>query len=148
MVDTFNRRNGKSSSISTIIINHMVGSNPQQLMALMHIQLRKHRLVPPKLLTAVSCTATSDAVGGTGGGWAVTGVDLEAFVRGKKRRVGPIRFNSTALSGPIVSVPNGAVNAHALVSGKWHALLFHVRVDSNGCLVYQKSTPTSTSTTV
>lgn len=81
VVNTFNRRNCKSGSISTIIINHMVGSNPQQLMALMQIQLGKHWLVPPELLAAVAAAAAAMS-GAVGGGGALAGVDLEALVRG------------------------------------------------------------------
>lgn len=121
----------------------MVGPNPEQLMALMYIQLWKHWLVPPELLAVVAATATATTGGvgsGSGGGGALAGVDLEALIRGNKGGVGPICLNSAALCGPIICVPNRAVNSHGLVSRKWHTLVFHIRVGSNWGFVHKKST--------
>lgn len=83
----------------------MVGPNPQQLMALVQIQVGEQRLVPPELLAGCGCGVAAAVGGGGGGGGDLAGVDLEGSVGCDEWGVGPVGLDPAALCGPVVGVP-------------------------------------------
>lgn len=105
MMDALRRSNGKPSTIRTIIINHMLSTNPHQLMTLVQIQLRHCWLIPPILLHPTAVTLSSN-VRRRHCRRALTAVDLKPFVRSNERCVCPIRLYPTPLRRPIIRVPN------------------------------------------
>ncbi|GER53254.1 PR domain zinc finger protein 16 [Striga asiatica] len=133
MVLTLNWGYREPSLVRAVIINHMVRPNPHQLVALVQAQLRHNRLVPPEP-AGPTATAPFDIVSSSNRIWTLTAVDLKALVRGHERGMGPIGLDKPTLCGPIVGIPNRAVDAHGLVLWVWYALVLQVRVDSDGRL--------------
>lgn len=100
----------------------MVGMNPLELMALMQAQFRHDRLVPPILASLSQAAAASLTILL----WsrrqrALARVNVEPCVGCDEGRVGPVRLHTPALRGPVISVPNRAVDAHGLIFWKRHA---------------------------
>lgn len=104
VMDALSRSNREPSVVRTIVIYHVLSPNPQQLMALVQIQLRHRWFVPPILLLPIAAALPSN-VRRRHRRRALAPIDLETLVRGYEWRVGPIRLNPTALRRPIIGVP-------------------------------------------
>lgn len=105
VVLTLHRRRREPRHIGAVIIHHMISPHPQQLVALMKIQLRQGRLVPPVPLLAAAA-APLHVVGRRHRVGALAAIDFEPPVRRDEGRVRPVGLHSASLRGPIVGVPD------------------------------------------
>ena len=135
MVHTFYRHDWEPSRVSAIVIHHVSGPNPLQLVALVHIELGQCGLVPP-----IPLCPTAAAILGTFGSshrrWDLTSINFKTRVGGKERCMRPVRLDPTPLCGPVICVPNWAVHTHGLVLREWYSFVFHVRLNSYWCIVH------------
>lgn len=134
----FHRCNREPSCVHAIVIDHVIGLDPQKLVALMIAQLRKCGLVPPEPLLAATA-ALSSIIGICHSDRTFTTVDFKSPVRGNKWSVSPVSLYPTTLCGPVIRIPYWAIHSHGLVLWVGYPFVFHVRVYPNWSLIHQKS---------
>lgn len=138
VVLTLQRRRRKPRGVGAVIIDHMVSLHPQQLVALVEVELGQRGLVPPVALLSAAAAALHVVGGGDCVG-ALAAIDFESSVWRDEWCVRPIGLHSASLRGPVISIPNGAVNTHGLILRKGDSFMLQVRMHSNWGLIYQES---------
>lgn len=138
VMNALSRSNWEPTAIRTIVINHMLSSNPKQLMALMQIQLWHCWLIPPILLLSIAAALPSN-LRRRYRRWALAAVDLKPFVRRYEGCVRPICLHPTTLRGPVIGVPYWAVYAHRLVLGKGYASVLHICMNSYWGFIHKEA---------
>lgn len=136
VVLAFNWNYREPRSISAVVIDHVVGSNPQELVALVNVQLGQCRLIPPELVASI--LATLDNIIRCDCDWALTGIDVEPSVGCYEGRMAPISLHPATLSGPVVRIPYRAVNSHGLIFWKWQPMFLHVGVHTYWRSIHKK----------
>ena len=105
VVHTLDWSDWEPSTISAVVIDHVVVLNPNQLVVLVDVKLGQHRLIPPVLRVSIAA-ALLGVIGSSHRNRALTGIDVKAFVRCNKGSMGPIGLDPPALCGPVVGVPD------------------------------------------
>lgn len=135
------RNNWEPCRVGAVVVDEVLGMNPHELMALVQAQFGHYGLVPPVLapLGQAAAAALCVLLCSRGVRRALARVDVEPCVRGDEGRVGPVGLDTSSLCGPVVSVPDGAVDAHRLVFGEGNAFRLFVRVHSDWSLVHKET---------
>ena len=129
------RCNREPSSISAIIIKHMVGPNPNELVALVDAKLSNCRFIPPILLLIAAATLLR-IICCCHCCRIYTRIDLKARIGFYIGCMAPFSLYPITLCGPIISILYGTIDSHRLILGEWYALILLVRVFSYRCLIY------------
>ena len=135
MVQTLQRSDWEPSSVTAVVICHVVSPNPQKLMALVHIERRQCWLIPPIPLLTTTATFLSVIIC-CYRCWTLTCIDFKSFVGGDEGCVAPISLDTATLCSPIVCIPYWAVYAHSLVPWKGNPFVFHIGVQSNWGIIH------------
>ena len=138
VMNALSRSNRKPRTVRTIVIHHMPSPNPNQLMALVQIQLRHCRLVPPILLLPIAATLPSN-IRRRNRRWTLAAVDLKAFVWCYERRMGPICLHPTTLRCPIIGVPYWTIYTHGLILRKGYASVLQIRMNSDRSFIHEET---------
>lgn len=125
--------------VHAVVVDHVVGPDPLELVVLVEAQLGHRGLVPPVPLLPTAA-APLGVVGRCHGHRALACVNVEVAVGRDEGRVGPVGLDAAALRGPVVGVPYRAVHAHGLVLRVRDASVLQIGVGADRSLVHKKPT--------
>lgn len=123
----FRRHCRVSGSISAIVIDSILWSNPLKSSILISIQVLKLLLIPPP-----------HSLCGTEFGLnrCLTTVDMKSPVRSDERSLAPVSLLEAASCRPIIGIPQAWIDLHWLIEGEPHSQILAILEHSNWHIIH------------